>query len=339
MTSVLGKRKVGGTNNEGECTDCCETNGGSGDPVDLQTAYDNGEEINLAPAPTPIKLLLADEPGNVALQITETGGSTETTSLFPASIVMEGDDPVIELTQDSINNPTGIASLTFADSIGKVGEIRYDGTADNIIVSASGNRHIVKETAGGAERTPVLAVAPTINIEDGMIYYNSTSGQHFARQSGAWTAFPAASGAGIIANTFGSRTVSSFPIGAGGAWITAVYNTKEYDNPGGSNYNTTTGIYTVPSDGTYTISMTMNITTAAGGDVEARIFYNNSVNLAGAHQKFDVASTRMLNCSTTYVMSAGDNIRFQVSQLTGFSATLEATSAIGATTFSFVGHS
>lgn len=95
---------------------------------------------------------------------------------------------------------------------------------------------------------------------------------------------------------------------------------KEAENPSGF-FNLTTDIATIPFDGQYTITGTVEIILAAAGLAYAAI----EINAVGyGLDSVDARAAGVINLAPTITryMTAGDQIRLRAQQNTGFNATI-----------------
>lgn len=92
------------------------------------------------------------------------------------------------------------------------------------------------------------------------------------------------------------------------------------ENPVGF-MNLATDIATIPTNGTYVLSSSIEITIAAAGSCYLRWYLNNTYR--GASSDYHgTAGTIVLNFAATRYLFAGDTIEMRVFQNTGFAASL-----------------
>lgn len=92
------------------------------------------------------------------------------------------------------------------------------------------------------------------------------------------------------------------------------------ENPAGF-MNLTTNIATIPSNGTYVLSSSIEMTVAAAGSGYLRWYLNGTYR--GAQTVYsDIANTIVLNFAATRYLFANDTIEMRVFQNTGFAASL-----------------
>lgn len=92
------------------------------------------------------------------------------------------------------------------------------------------------------------------------------------------------------------------------------------ENPVGF-MNLTTDIATIPQNGTYVISSSVEMVTAAAGSGYLR-WYLNSVYRGAQSDYIATAGTMVLNFAATRYLYSGDTIEMRVYQNTGFNASL-----------------
>lgn len=106
------------------------------------------------------------------------------------------------------------------------------------------------------------------------------------------------------------------------------FNTLIAENPSGF-FNLTTDVATIPYEGNWTITSTVEMIAAAGG----MFFHAIELNIGGSgYTAYSIATNDLfaasyvnLACAVTKYLQAGDLVRFMVQQLTGFNATLNGT--------------
>lgn len=104
-----------------------------------------------------------------------------------------------------------------------------------------------------------------------------------------------------------------------GAATTLVYNVEKYDN--NSNYDPSTGIYTVPADGVYSVNAACILTGSSGSGLSLFI-YRNAVAVSRKVTSDDSGSKSI---ESTIEAVAGDEITIRLLQTSGASRTITTT--------------
>jgi C1q domain len=169
---------------------------------------------------------------------------------------------------------------------------KIKGLEERIKSLEGGNqtRNLVIPT-GGKFTVDTESADPT--VENGRIYYNSTSKKYRVCKDGAWN--------DMIAGTF-PKFIATYS-GAIAAGNIVVWGNELLDNS--NNYNVSSGIFTAPITGTYIFGFNILLPNAGSGEYRVEFFKNGGLYDSIIKQK--LASTWETIQGTVIVsMTAGD---------------------------------
>ena len=112
---------------------------------------------------------------------------------------------------------------------------------------------------------------------------------------------------------------------------TVVFNTEDYDT--GSEYNTSTGVFTAASSGYYLISSTTTWGNNAAGVRSIRITKNGSAAARGSGNVSNTLATTSTTVSTVIQLTAGDTVEIEVA---GYSGSASSTTVEAGTDLSYL---
>jgi len=198
-----------------------------------------------------------------------------------------------------------------ADSLANLNAKVSDATLDDISGTRTPTAHASSHSDGGADEITVD------NLGAG-----GTDGQVLTSDGAGGCAFEDAAGGGTPNVGFyayrasGNQTLNS-------ASETQVEFPNDQDDPG-NDFNTTTDEFVAPTTGRYTFSASAQITLAAAGRVEIRL-YHGSTCVAEGGSRTNQAETVRCCVSVVRQMSSSDTMEVRAFQTSGFAATIQNT--------------